>query len=368
MNSQLSLLLVPAFLPMAFLIAGILLAFFSVHWFISNILLVIAIYCLLGESENPGRLMLLSCCSIWGFLSFQTNNNAFCLAKQKLVRSEPITGWVSSLEPSSTKQYPWRMQIYLTDPLLNGYYIDLFLRQKPNAWVNDKVAITLPKSRQKREKEDLFLFLRKEKIIETIFAHSVYPKILYRPTISISRRCTSIKNRILFCLKKNIAPITEKLINAMVLGRKPVRDEEWFFIQDSMQKWGIIHYLARSGLHVTLIIILIFSVFRWIPLPLSFKKLAAIALLAFFTLLTWMSVSFQRAVSTFSLGVLAQCFYQPTQSMQLLCISAIITCLLNPWQIFFLDFQLSFLMTGFLILFFDHKNEHHKNPRLLKAQ
>lgn len=341
------------------MITGIMLAYYAVHWFLAISLFIAVLYYLCVGNLQQDKIVLLLACGAWGFLSIHAASISFAEAQKALPTFRTVTGWVCSLEQSSIPHYKWRMQLYIEgNKKLEGFYLDIFLRKRPRLLVNDKINLPLPAQQAGKKNDDLMLFSRKGKVLQTFFLKSIRPRLLYRPYLSVSRFCARLKNKILALIKTHLSSTTAKLVSAMVLGYKIARDHEWFDIQDNMQKWGIVHYLARSGLHVTLVIILLLSILGWIPLHIRIKRLAAVLLLTIFALLTWMSVSFQRALTTFFLGIFAQSFYLPIQSLQLLCASALLICIINPWHIFFLDFQLSFLMTGLLILFFDR--QHHR--------
>lgn len=152
---------------MLFLITGIVLAFFSIPWFISFSLFIAVIQLFFIQNVHS-KILFLFLCGAWGFLSILFANNAFITAQDKLSSYRVLQGWVYSLEPSSIPQYKWRARIYITQNKdLEGFFVDFFLRKKPLLLVNDKISFKVPKTQNKKIKEDLALFSRKEKIIQT---------------------------------------------------------------------------------------------------------------------------------------------------------------------------------------------------------
>ena len=109
--------------------------------------------------------------------------------------------------------------------------------------------------------------------------------------------------------------------------------------------WGIVHYLARSGIHVVLTVSCWELVMRFIPLHFFIKQLILILLILVLHLFTWPSISFMRAVTTFLLSkgcTLSSLAFQP---IHILSLTTFFTLVAYPLYLFSLDFQLSFGLT-----------------------
>ncbi len=119
---------------------------------------------------------------------------------------------------------------------------------------------------------------------------------------------------------------------------------------DEFSRWGILHYLARSGLHLVIFILLWHSLFMIIPLSFWIKQTLLTSLILCYAALTVPSVSFNRALIVFLLKKGSDFFYRPTHFMHILSTTALLILLYNPAHLFFLDFQLTFCLTMALAL------------------
>ncbi|MEX0940338.1 MAG: ComEC/Rec2 family competence protein [Candidatus Babeliales bacterium] len=156
------------------------------------------------------------------------------------------------------------------------------------------------------------------------------------------------KNRILVELKQICNKKTFSLFSLLFLGNKSINKKELQKLRTWCKEWGISHYLARSGLHLVMIIYIWEMLFRYIPLSLIFKQI----LISFFTivylLLSWSSISFLRAFFTFLSYKFSIIFNRQTNSLHLITIITFLFLILNPINLFLLDFQLSFGITYLL--------------------
>ncbi|MEL1247236.1 ComEC/Rec2 family competence protein [Flavobacterium helocola] len=146
-------------------------------------------------------------------------------------------------------------------------------------------------------------------------------------------------------------PKTKAIIDALILGQRLELDKET--IADYSNA-GVIHILAISGLHIS--IIYFFIVFLLKPLK-RMKFGAEIQLLIFlgilwlFALLTGLPASVTRAVTLFSFISIGNYFNQPKAIYNALAISAFLILLVKPNAIFDIGFQLSYAAVLSIVLF-----------------
>ncbi len=114
-------------------------------------------------------------------------------------------------------------------------------------------------------------------------------------------------------------------------------------------QWGITHYLARSGLHIALLILIWTYFFSLIPIHLFFKRLILICMGTIYHLFSYSSISFIRALFLFLFATTGKAFRYSIDGAHLLLLICLSTIASNPIQLFFLDFQLTFLLTFCLI-------------------
>ena len=114
-------------------------------------------------------------------------------------------------------------------------------------------------------------------------------------------------------------------------------------------EWGISHYLARSGLHMILFILIWTMVLQFLPVHISVKRVAIAALCIIYSILTWPSISFCRSFFVFLLCQVGMIVNFQVNFLHLLTTTCLLILLFNPIQLFFLDFQLTFSLSFALV-------------------
>jgi competence protein ComEC len=137
------------------------------------------------------------------------------------------------------------------------------------------------------------------------------------------------------------------LLEALLIGSREDVPESLY---DGFLKTGSLHILALSGLHVTLIYgivigLLAFFRRRWI------RFLLATLVLLLYQFLAGFMPSLLRATVMIVIGGIAVMLDRDSEPVNLLAISCIIILLIDPYQVFSLSFQLSFLaLAGILVI------------------
>ena len=144
---------------------------------------------------------------------------------------------------------------------------------------------------------------------------------------------------------------TKAIIDALILGQRLELDKET--IADYSNA-GVIHILAISGLHIS--IIYFFIVFLLKPLKrvrfgAEIQLLIVLVILWLFALLTGLPASVTRAVTLFSFISIGNYFNQPKAIYNALAISAFLILLVKPNAIFDIGFQLSYAAVLSIVLF-----------------
>lgn len=181
--------------------------------------------------------------------------------------------------------------------------------------------------------------------------------------LRIHRFFVELRNNSLASLEQKMSRRTYTFFTSVFLGKHAVNSEEMDDIRDHFRPWGILHYLARSGLHLLLIIIIWHWILKAVPLPFILRSLSVASILILYILLSWSSISFIRAAVTYFLYSLCTLNNWPIHTLYLFFLTAFLVLLTNPLQLFFLDFQLSFSLTLVLCwLQALRKIERHNNP------
>ena len=191
----------------------------------------------------------------------------------------------------------------------------------------------------------------KEQIIATIFDDELNYSIDYRPSWSLRLWIWQHKQRLLHSVKEKFSTDSFRFFSSLFLGNRACIKNELEETNEQFKIWGISHFLARSGLHLVLFLIAWQTVFATIPLPLVLKHIIMLLLSTLYFLLSWSSTPFIRAFALFMLGKI--CFFNKTpfhllHYLTLVCFAFLLYC---PLYLFFLDFQLTFVLTFALAWF-----------------
>ena len=146
-------------------------------------------------------------------------------------------------------------------------------------------------------------------------------------------------------------PKTKAIIDALILGQRLELDKET--IADYSNA-GVIHILAISGLHISIIyffIVFLLKPLKKIKFGAEIQLLIVLAVLWLFALLTGLPASVTRAVTLFSFISIGNYFNQPKAIYNALAISAFLILLVKPNAIFDVGFQLSYAAVLSIVLF-----------------
>lgn len=208
-----------------------------------------------------------------------------------------------------------------------------------------------------------FHFL-KEGVYATFFVNTI-PTILYHPPYSLYRSFFNKKQQLLTALRKKMSLSCYMLFSTLFLGNKTENKKHFGVIKEQFKRWGLSHYLARSGLHLIIFLLIFIFIARYIPIAGTIKSCVLSALCIIYALFSWSSISFIRALLMYLLYCVYLFFNVQINILHLLCLITSIILLINPVQLFFLDFQLSFGLTFALILMNHIKTNKSKMTHLL---
>ena len=155
-------------------------------------------------------------------------------------------------------------------------------------------------------------------------------------------------------LKLNEHDFTRKqlaVFQAIILGERIDLDET---IYKDYAAAGAIHILAISGLHIGVLLILLNFLFKPIEQFKQgkiYKTILVIVLLWAFALLTGLSASVVRSVTMFSFLTVGIAMNRKTGTLNSLFLSFFFLLLINPYYIFQVGFQLSYLAVTGILLF-----------------
>lgn len=194
-------------------------------------------------------------------------------------------------------------------------------------------------------------YLLKEGVLATIFTAKLDYTLVYRPHYSYTRWLHALKNNMLNSLAHKMATQSYHLFASLFLGNKPLPKKTLENTKEHFNTWGVSHYLARSGLHMIIIGMVWHMLVSLLPLSYALRTFLLIILSIMYGLLSWPTISFNRALISFILYKICDLLGTPTHFLHTVTVVCLAVIIHNPLQVFFLDFQLSFGLTCALALF-----------------
>ncbi len=279
-----------------------------------------------------------------------------------------IRGTVEDIDTTQSSVNRYRMKLKLqeitqanTQPQKAHNRIYIYSRRRPEVQIGDTITITNATFASGTTNSSFKHYLLKEGMSATLFLKAKNNISLYaRPAYSFGRWIHTTKERLIKTLRKKMKHSTATIFSTMFLGKKQ-KSNHFEKTKEQFKQWGISHYLARSGLHLIIFIILWELILRLLPLPLILKHSVNFLLVFVYFLLSWSSISFIRAFITYILYkfFLMQDIQSSVHHILLLVCSIIL--ILYPAQLFFLDFQLSFGL-AFTLSWLLQANHMKKKP------
>ncbi|GAB1476605.1 DNA internalization-related competence protein ComEC/Rec2 [Bacillota bacterium] len=131
---------------------------------------------------------------------------------------------------------------------------------------------------------------------------------------------------------------SKALLMGILFGDKTMIEED---IYESFQRNGCAHILSVSGIHVSIVYLYISRLFRNRRSPLG--SAIALALLLFYAALAEFSPSVVRAVVMIAVHILSKHLHRRYDLLCCISFSALLMLIFNPFYLFNLGFQLSYL-------------------------
>ena len=146
-------------------------------------------------------------------------------------------------------------------------------------------------------------------------------------------------------------------LNIFILSNKNDLDKE---VLNSYQVNGLSHLFSISGMHITLLLGTILKLLDKVSYNRYYKYVLLIIILIIYMYLTDFTPSILRSGIMFILLTLNKLFNFKIKTKNIIMLTFIIIVLINPYYIYNLGFQLSYLISFYLIIF-AHIINKHKN-------
>lgn len=243
----------------------------------------------------------------------------------------------------------WPFGTLLKQSYNNTYHqVLLYTQKEPSYAMGDKGTTDLVF--KKSSYNEFCRHLLKENIIATTFTWSFNPYIVSTSTFSAHSFLHKIRSNLLTSITHKCSYITAGLFTSLCLGNKKVLKRELKQIKLYFRSWGITHHLARSGLHLIIILFMWYILLSFIPLSYGSKTIIISCIAFLFSLLSFEGISFTRSLFIFFLTQFLCYKNYQIHKTYLLALAAFTFLLYNPFLVFALDFQLSFFITFLLCL------------------
>lgn len=178
-------------------------------------------------------------------------------------------------------------------------------------------------------------------------------KVLHaRPSNSLMAAADDIRLKLLSILRKNgLKGESFAVASAITLGYTNELDAE---VKQSYSATGAMHILSVSGLHVGIVYVVLDFLLFFLSRKKQTRFLKAVLIILFlwgYALLTGLSPSVMRAAAMLSFVVAGKAFSRQTNIYNSLSVSAFILLFLNPFLLFDVSFQLSYLAVLGIVAF-----------------
>jgi competence protein ComEC len=278
-------------------------------------------------------------------------------SKQSLEKTSSIRAIVAtSLKPNAKYNKYFIHLKTLDDSLVSGQlllYVSKTTEKKLHSgteiWLNSTLY-PIPKAFNPYQ-FDYAAYLEKQNVVHQIYANEKQLKII-QTHHNFDFYIENLRNKLSTSFNQHhFEPKTKAIIDALLLGQRVELDKET--IADYSNA-GVIHILAISGLHIS--IIYFFLIFLLKPLKrMRFGKeiqlLIVLVLLWLFAFITGLPASVTRAVTLFSFVSIGNYFNQSKATFNAIAVSALLILLVRPDAIFDIGFQLSYAAVIAIVLF-----------------
>lgn len=210
--------------------------------------------------------------------------------------------------------------------------------------------LVIPKGKRNPGGFDYRRFLIRSGISATMFAgndsitvlNGEYPNRLVKLGLII-------RNRIVRVIEESLPKQQAALLNGMLIGyREGLSDD----VQQAFSDAGLTHIMAVSGMNIAFIVLPLVFISRKLYLNQKVANTAIIAFLAAFLLVTGFTPSVVRAVIMAVIILIGQMLRREADIITSISLAAMLLLLYNPYMLSDVGFQLSFVATLSLVLFY----------------
>ncbi len=281
-----------------------------------------------------------------------TNNKAF-------VTGKPVSAIISPQKTLKSNSYYNKYEatlMQLNGDKTSGKILVNIEKDSINNFLNvDDVLMVKSVFREIKKPLNPYSFNYKEYLQQQQIYHQIYiTRKQYLRVLQINRTVGGIASNIRWKINKSLMKDGFKddelaIINALLLGQRQTINTD---LQQRYASAGAIHILAVSGLHIGIILMLLTFLFKPFHFFENGKIIASILIITFlwiYAIIAGLSASVVRAVSMFTAVAIGMFLNRPTNVYNTLVISMFFLLLFNPYYLFEVGFQLSYIAVFFIV-------------------
>lgn len=274
---------------------------------------------------------------------------------------------------SEVKETEKSIQFHFTENKSNKNYAVIYFRNEddkthlPND-VQYGATCSLEAARDKENQAtnphqfDFASYLQKQGIEEQLTL-SALEKIVCKEQASLKNTLYQLRAYLLNAASEKLSLETNQWLHALVLGDKSGLDKP---LIESFQRWGLSHILAISGLHVGIIVGLIYFIF--VRFSITTKEKAQLVIIVFLPAYAILAGSEPSVIRASMMIVLALVFHRlhiRYPYADIISMIFILLILYDPFIVYHIGFQFSFAVTFALLL--SHRIMRDTKSNLQKA-
>ena len=245
------------------------------------------------------------------------------------------------------------VKLYCMQPVRCEYGDSIALKNvflKPPTYSKNSVNNLPPAISVASKRSSLSIFFKKQSIVATGYIGKQQPFVIKAKPPTTRSWIHTRRDQLLKRFELILSPRTFMLVSSIFLGYKTVKNKMSDLLYEQFQWWGISHYLARSGLHLVMFVIILHMLCMFFPIPFIIRQIFVTGSIATYMLFSWSSVSFIRSLLMIFCYLLCSIFKMQQHGLHTISIACCAILLYNPTFLFALDFQLSFGLTLALIV------------------
>ncbi|PKJ57045.1 DNA internalization-related competence protein ComEC/Rec2 [Bacillus sp. SN10] len=315
--------------------------------------------------------VLLTCCLVLYvfFCLYRTSRKTFLYCIIACFSGAMYTAYVQGQNKPLGESYEATRGVIYNTPLINGDRLSFQVEDQNKNIV--QLSYKIKSASEKKQMRQLhagvscvFEGERKEPQIARNFHGFNYRDYLYKQNIHFILEATyisecrktslSLVQWILFLRQQAILGVTEMFpeqsgafMNALVFGD---RQQMTFEVEEQYQQFGLVHLLAISGSHIVLLMVIVYFILLRSGVTREIATVCLIFCIPLYMILAGASPSVIRASITGVLMLIAFICSIRLSSLDALSITAICMLIFDPYLVFNIGFQFSFVGSFALLL------------------